>query len=418
MANRIKALPYAALALCLSIACSTGSVSAQSVGGSAFQQIAAYATAFQSLGSEYSAHLSARSLMLKERDEVRAGLVDTQKDLQAVTAQEVLSQLQGLENEMDLEAIMQNAKSMQSATLTQRTQNARAYQSLATQTATNLLTQLSLRNQALQLDAAAALTLERQQKLLISAQDLVHRARAWIVEDRKLDSQYIELADVAGTRSQLERRAALRELERADLENAGAGVARAITLMRLERVDDARKLVEDLLQRPSATLPFVLAVSGELSARAGEKIAAKKALNEAIRLAPDVPELRWFRAQSLVVMNEAERALTDWEWLLKTGQQDIAAHRGLALTCCSISPSIPRYQKVALQHAQLANSLAGGSDWSCQIALALATARSGDLIEAATLAESAAQNAMAEQKAYCLAVAEQLQAGNVPGWKF
>jgi tetratricopeptide (TPR) repeat protein len=417
MANRIKPLLSAAFGLCLSIVSATTSASAQTTSSSAFEQIAAYANAFESLDSEVSAHLSARALMLKERDEVRAGLIDTQRDLQEVQARGFVNQFQALETAMDLESIMQYARSVPAQSPSPLWRST-AFPLLANQTASDLLAQLSLQNQSLQLDAAASLTLERQRKLLTSAQGLVRRAQAWMVADRELMAGYIELADISGTRSRLERRAALRQLERGDSQNIGAEVARAITLMRLGRVAEARQLVDECFQRPGAALPFLLAVSGELHARAGEKTPAKKSLNEAIRQAPNVPILYWLRAQSLMVMKEVEPALTDWELLLKSGQHDIAAHRGLALAYCALPTAAPRNRELALEHAKLAVGLAGTDDWSCQVALALATARSGDLAGSITLAESAAQSALAEQKFLCASLAEQLKSGQIPDWEF
>jgi tetratricopeptide (TPR) repeat protein len=396
----------------------TTSASAQATSSSAFEQIAAYAKSFESLDSEVSAHLSARALMLKERDEVRAGLIDTQRDLQEVQARGFVNQFQGLETAMDLESIMQYAQSVPAQSPSSRRWRSTAFPLLANQTASDLLAQLSLQNQSLQLDAAASLTLERQRKLLTSAQGLVRRAQAWMVADRELMAGYIELADIGGTRSRLERRAALRQLERVDSQNIGAEVARAITLMRLGRVGEARQLVDECFQRPGAARPFLLAVSGELYARAGEKTPAKKSLNEAIRQAPNVPILYWLRARSLMVMEEVEPALTDWELLLKSGQHDIAAHRGLALAYCALPTGAARNRELALEHAKLAVGLAGTDDWSCQIALALATARSGDFPGAIALAESAAQSALAEQKFLCASLAEQLKAGQIPDWEF
>ena len=52
------------------------------------------------------------------------------------------------------------------------------------------------------------------------------------------------------------------------------------------------------------------------------------------------------------------------------------------------------------------------------IALALATAIGGDLAQAATLAEAAADDALLEKQALCLDFAQELQDGNIPTWEF
>jgi Tfp pilus assembly protein PilF len=92
-----------------------------------------------------------------------------------------------------------------------------------------------------------------------------------------------------------------------------------------------------------------------LLARAGNTTQAKKSLNEALRLAPDRAIIRLFRAQSLAIMKEPDAAMTEWQKLLKSGQHEVAAHRGLALTCCSLSRPGGRYRKLALEHAKLAH---------------------------------------------------------------
>ena len=71
-----------------------------------------------------------------------------------------------------------------------------------------------------------------------------------------------------------------------------------------------------------------------------------------------------------------------------------------------------------MEHAKLAHSLSGEKDWSSQIALALATAVGGDLPAAATLAEAAAEKAIAQRRQQCLEIAAQLKAGQIPAWEF
>ena len=177
-------------------------------------------------------------------------------------------------------------------------------------------------------------------------------------------------------------------------------------------------MLDKLLASSASVQPLALAVRGEHLARTGEERDAKKAFAAAVRLAPNEARVRWLQAQSMAILKEPQLSVKSWGLVLKSGKYDVAAHRGLALTGCTFWPDRRREQQQALEHAQLAHALSGETDWSCRIALALATAVAGDSLSAASLAESAAEHAVAENKLKCLEFAAQLKDGNIPTWQF
>ncbi len=177
-------------------------------------------------------------------------------------------------------------------------------------------------------------------------------------------------------------------------------------------------MLDKLLASSASVQPLALAVRGELLSRTGEERDAKKAFAAAFRLAPNEARVRWLQAQAMAILKEPQLSVKSWRLLLKSGKFDISGHRGLALTYCTFWPNRQREQQQALEHAQLAHALSGETDWSCQIALAMARALSGDLPTAAAMAESAAEQAVAENKLTCLEFAAQLKDGNIPVWRF
>ncbi len=144
-------------------------------------------------------------------------------------------------------------------------------------------------------------------------------------------------------------------------------------------------------------------------------------LRKSLDYAAITPEIHWIHAQVQMMLGEPRRALQHWEHLMDVGGHEIEAHRGIALASCACQVKWPvnkSYRRDALEHAQLASLLSGRADWSCQIAMALATAVNGDLATAATIAEEAASYAVADQQTQCLQIADELLSGSIPVWSF
>ena len=172
---------------------------------------AAYGKSFSALNAQYKTHSSSKTDLLKEREQIHRSLADTSRDLQRVQARGIVSQMQLIETQINLAGLREVASQLTNAANNDGDAQRRREQlnAITVGTIRNSALELSLQNQWLELDAAARLTLERRQKLLINASDVVQRAQAWMLGDRQLIDQYFDLADVAGTRSRSEREAAL-----------------------------------------------------------------------------------------------------------------------------------------------------------------------------------------------------------------
>ena len=416
-------------------------VVAQSESGQSFASIMSYATTFEGLQRDADELLATQRRLIQQRDDALTRLLQSEKDLQNIRSTEVMHSLRLWETNMQLQLRQLNFENAWRALHPIQVSASGEYPAssgLVEARANPILTMpwtaddvrqqqldtvqsINLGEQIKQLDVASRLTVERRQKILTHLEETTQQAQQWFVDQRKLYDRYLDQADIAGVRSEIQLKAVLRELERADPDNLSARVVRAITLVRLEHFDEAQPLIEDLLQSTTIARPVAMALQAEVLARRGEKKEAQQQLRELLKLKEVPPQAIWLHAQVAQLLNEPSQAIAQWNGLLRSGSNEIAAHRGLALCYCAFrqrSSNQKRVQHEALEHAELANQLSGDSDWSCQLALALATAIGGDLPQAASLAENAADNALLEKQSLCLNFAQELKDGSIPKWEF
>ncbi len=415
-------------------------LAAQSEGSQSFASIMSYATAFEGLQRDADELLATRRHLIQQRDDARTRLQQSEMDLRQVKSAEAMGAMQLWEANMRMQLLQldfalqlvqakvgdfipldQSSKSKGSFTPLEASNPARDLHGNVRQQQLQSVQSINLGEQIKQLDLASRLVIERRQKILNNLEETSRQAQQWFVDQRKLYDRYLDQSDIAGLRSQIELKSVLRELERADPDNLSARVVRAITLVRLERLDEAETVIAELLKSPTIARPVAIALRAEVHVRRGETKEAQKQLKELLKLKELPPHAIWLHAQVAQLSNDPSQAAKQWNGLLRSGSNEVAAHRGLALCYCTFrerSANQKRVQREALEHAELANQLSGDSDWSCQIALALATAIGGDLAQAATLAEAAADNALLEKQALCLAFAQELQNGTIPEWEF
>jgi hypothetical protein len=118
------------------------------------------------------------------------------------------------------------------------------------------------------------------------------------------------------------------------------------------------------------------------------------------------------------ILGEYKAAQEEWELILKYGKDEVSARRALALLYVIQTSRTSKGCEQALEHARVASKLEGEQQWSCQIALALSLAASGDKSGAIVLAEEAQLLAVGEQKLLCFDVARKIEAGQQIGWNF
>ncbi|MCC7336775.1 MAG: hypothetical protein IT422_16915 [Pirellulaceae bacterium] len=439
MQSVISRPKFVCLWLIAALAMPTAQLAAQSKGSQSFASIMSYATTFEELQRDSEELLATQRRLIQQRDDAHARLQQSEKDLGQVKSAEVMGAMRLWEANMQLQLLqldfavlssqstlrdsassdplLQNRRPSSTGTI----ESGRVLSGNIQQQQFRTVQSINLGEQFKQLDLASRLVVERRQKILNGLEETNRQAQQWFVDQRKLYDRYLDQADIAGVRSQVQLKSALRELERADPDNLSARVVRAITLVRLERLDEAEPLMEELVRSPTIARPVAIALKAEVLARRGETKEAQKQLKELLKLKEIPSQAIWLHAQVAQLLNDPSQAVRQWNSLLQSGSNEVAAHRGLALCYCTFrqrSSNQKRVYREALEHAELANRLTGDSDWSCQIALALATAISGDLDQAATLAETAADSALLEKQTLCLAFAQELRDGSIPVWEF
>ena len=421
------------------VAMPTVPIAAQSEDRQSFASIMSYATTFEELQQDAEILLAARQRLIQRHHDAQARLLQSEQDLFQIKSAEVRSAMQqweanvrlvNLQYEFAVQSVLMDPKLTVPPEHTpgnlpirrpSLAEAAPARYGNVRQQQLETVQSINLGEQIKQLDLASRLIIERRQKILTDLEDTSQQAQQWFVDQRKVYDRYLDQADIAGLRSQVQLKSALRELERADPDNLSAQVVRAITLVRLERFAEAESILAELLKSSTIARPIAIALQAEVLAHRGETKEAHKQLKELARLSDLPSQAIWLHAQVAQLLDEPSQAVKQWNELLRSGSNEVAAHRGLALCYCTfrqLSSSQDRLYREARKHAELANQLTGDSDWSCQIVLALATAVGGDLPQAAMLAETAADNALLEKRAQCLEFAQELKDGNIPEWKF
>ncbi|QDV22597.1 hypothetical protein Q31a_08830 [Aureliella helgolandensis] len=375
------------------------------------------AVGFRALNAEFEQLGQIRIAVLEERNTAQQRLVQSNADLNGIIALGAMQTLRlaQAQYEADLATMERSSASATNVGMREDTRTIRQRRANEAVTLANAFNQ---GEQLKQLSAASQVTVERHLKILRQLQQLALQAQQWQANHGELFQRYIALADLTGVRSEFELKGVLRELQHVQQDNLGSQIALAVTQLRLGDFPAAQQQLSKLNNNGAAIHPLVHALQAEIRAQEGDAKGAKKMLSEAVRSAPNNPQLRWLQARNSAIEGELDRAISELQPILRLGGMDIATHRQLALVYLSQATSSSRVLDKALEHAKLASSLSGESDWCSQIALALATAHQGDLAAAADLAEKAATLALAERSDQCAAIAEELRNGKIPVWKF
>lgn len=263
---------------------------------------------------------------------------------------------------------------------------------------------------------AGNLAVGRHMSLVKELQKIASEMQAWQLKSDELINQYWEVADVEGVKSDIELRLALRVLRRASENNSGATFARSITLMRLGDKEESLKLLNLLAQHPSVHL-LASSARAELYARLGKKREFQAELRGTMPAGQNDPRVRMHRAQAMAVGGELRQAEREWESVLKLGGHNIAAYRSIALINASLPWTSDRNLEKAVDYANLASRLAG-DDWSCEAAVAMVAAASGEVDRGFDTAERASDLAIGSNQALCSELALQIKSGTPVSWEF
>jgi tetratricopeptide (TPR) repeat protein len=264
------------------------------------------------------------------------------------------------------------------------------------------------------LDQAGRIAMQQRVNLLQQVQTLLEEYGQYHGEQLELFDKYWELADVTGERSDLERKAARRALDRADDKNPGAMFLQAMLAMRSNELDEANLCLNELGKFEEVQY-VVLAARGELEARQGKTEEALRSLKNAARSRNDM-RVRIHRAVVLGSLARYREAENEWEFVLENGKHDIKARCAISmLNALAVNPSDKQKSK-ALENAKAASRLAGQDNWSCSVAVALAHAANDQPDEAKSAAEEALTHAIGSQRTRCVELIDRLSGNAKPLW--
>lgn len=399
-----------------------------------FQACLDYVSALEEINVKVESHRTQGEELLAERQAAFERLLETKGTIAELQNEQMLGALALLETQMagaSLEAELNSAIQVQLAfdrkDMDVRYDPQARFRYFSSQVPINNRA-FDLANQAaaakVQIDAilhemktvhrAGNLAIQRHISIVLALQKINNQWIEWQAKSFGLFERYWQWSDVFGIRSNLERRTALRTLQRSSDNNFGAAFAQAITLMQLEEYDKALAILNVLVS--SANMHGIAtAARSELLARMGQSREAKLDLRTSLAVAPQDPRVRVHRAMTFSVLGELTQAEREWETVLKFGGNEIAARRAIAF----INVAIPgeRSRRKAAEQSMLASQLAG-DDWASEAAVAMAAAANGDRERALAAAETARSLAVGDNQEVCAQLHQDIKAGVEVAWEF
>jgi tetratricopeptide (TPR) repeat protein len=440
MLGRFTFCAFLSIAVSLLVA---NRVSAQGT-TSSFERCLAYLNATEELGTKFRALQDTGTKLISERQDTLNRLIESrvaveqllqaqafqamlalesaatedamgaslQTELANQAAQQAQVNLQDLDTKFDVRYSPQERFSL----LLGATRKNGRLNEMGSQLASQRVQYDLIQHQMQTLNEAQRINVERHFSLIKELEKIAAEMQAWEQKPVASFFQYWELADIAGVRSDVELRLALRQLQRDADSNPGAAFMRGITLLRLGEYDEANSVFESLSNIPRIQL-VVLAAQGEVFMRQGEKNKALALLRQTVPAGLKDVRVRMQRAQAYAAGGDLKTAEIEWEAVLKLGGHEIAAHRAIAFI--NASQAIPNRQNKlkAAQNSHLASQLAG-EDWACELAVALSAAANGEKQKGSDAARNAAAMAIGNHQAYCDDIAEQIDVGTKVAWGF
>ena len=401
------------------IAMLAGLASAQPPAG-VFDRRSSYSRSIEEMDTKYQAHQSAGERMISERKDALNRLAETQKAAGQILQTQAMASLMAAQTEL-VAASSQAEFSSMIAVKVPAQQFGLSTPSLQMRVAANQLNSIQVCNDIIQhkmktLDQASKLTVERYWSQIRDLERIVNGILAWESTSISLFHQYWELADVAGVKSDLELEAALQQLDRSSVENPGAVFLKAMTLVRMEQFDDALLLLNRLQNVPAVHL-IASAARAELLMRTGKQREARNELRQSTAVSLKDARAKVHRAVAYAAGGELRLAELEWEAVLKLGGHEIAARRAIALINASYATPTTRNKEKAIENANLASQLAG-EEWSCEIAVALASDANGESEKAIEAAKRAAHLTLGSKHNLCVDVQDKIKDGERPIWRF
>lgn len=268
-----------------------------------------------------------------------------------------------------------------------------------------------------QLQFAQQATTQRQRELFTELRRLTSEMRQAVESSRILFERYRNLADAYGLKSRLEWSAAERELADVAAENLGARFLRAVTLRRLGDFVAAEAELAELSQLATIYQPHFRAAHGELLSILGESPKAKKVFGNLVLQAGQLADVHAYRGLASP-QDKLDFRVQCWERALKLGGNEIPLRRNLAIVLATEGRENQLNARKALEHAELASAVSAHSEWSVELALALALNAVGKKSEAIAAAENAMELAGGECLTYSAEILDRIQQDQTIKWDF
>ncbi len=389
---------------------------------SVFQRCSGYAQSISELNSQFNAHRARAGQLVSRRSDLLLRLEACKQDLVGLKVGEVLHQLSMLQVEFEkqsvrMEATTTNFEDQPAAPGSALLRNREFLQPLSERWK-NIEFRIGLGiKQSNEISASQRVTLQRKIKVVQELYTTIEEMDRLRFKQFELFNKYFELADVTGFRSEIENRAAVRELEKADTGNLGAVFALAIAMRRLNRVDESLALLTRF-EATNAHAALAAAARSEIEMSLGNHAAARKLQHVALAAGRNDVRVRLLCAQSKSAGHDLKSAIPDWEFVAKHGDFETEAHRSLALIYASFPEPTKHHAEMAHEHSKLACALAADQNWGCLIARALAHSASGQRGAGLAAAEQAIGVAVGEQVSLCLSISDDIKAGKTVTWKF
>lgn len=390
---------------------------------SAYARITTYAKAFEGINDDYRVHLQAREVLAGEFNQIYGQFSSAGQEAENINSQaqaEFQSWLFAYTQRVTSESNFNqsaNSRTGPNEPTARRRQVLEAPGQLIQRLQVSA-DELNAQQRVIQLQLAQNLNAQRRLKLQEELAKLGAQAQAWSNDEWKFVTRYLSQSDLGNTRSALELKASRRllEIELANhAENVGAKLSLAVTLLRLEKFDDAESHLDTLVKQGGLAEPFARALRAELYMQTKQEKLAKRDLASVRSI--KTPELVFLQALTFTRLREHKQAETLWESLAKNSEYQILAHCHLALSRLD-QPGNEAQRKRAATDSQLAIDLSGGEDWHCHLTHALCLAALGQKDEAMRACELARELAIGNKKLLCQDIADKIQLDQNVTWQF
>jgi tetratricopeptide (TPR) repeat protein len=269
-------------------------------------------------------------------------------------------------------------------------------------------------HQGKSLDVAESLIVQRHMSQVKDLQRGIEEQFEWQKKLHGFFDRYWDLADITQIRSDLELRKGLEQTNDIISNNPGQLFLKAVLLNRLQRYDEAIKVIDASIEIPRLRL-LLVCLKAEILMRTDKPQEAITLLRQIPKNALADSRIRMQRATAYAAGKMYKQAIDDWEVIGKSGEHGIDAKRTLA--CLYVTFDNNRSKVQAIKNGELAVKL-NSEDWSCSIAMAMAYAKGEKKEKAIEFANRAIEQSLGSNREFCEIVATKIENEESVYWRF